>query len=218
MEQPRLIFVAGCNAAGKSSFIRTRINQLSDFEIIMTDVYKSRAKEVFDDALKERKNIILETVFNDGAFRDWVDEARNKGYYTSLIVLLLDSPQHSIDRVANRVLEQNGLHISGNNVKLNFNESFKNVAQYFFYFDRSDFIYTGVVDENKHIMSFRKSELVVYYKNELQYPQIFADNSFNWQRLNENAHHIIKSNEDYLNPQLNEEELKRENYNRGLGY
>ena len=38
------IFVTGCNAAGKSSLIRTRLSEFSDYEVIMTDVYKSRAK------------------------------------------------------------------------------------------------------------------------------------------------------------------------------
>src|ERR1700739_3021998 len=103
MGQPRLIFVAGCNAAGKSSFIRTRFNQLADFEIIMTDVYKNRTKEVFDHAVAKYKSIILETVFNVESFKDWVDEAKQRDYYTSLIVLFLDTPQHSTERVASRI-------------------------------------------------------------------------------------------------------------------
>ncbi len=44
MRKPELIFIVGCNAAGKSSFIRTRISELYGFEIIMTDVYKGRTK------------------------------------------------------------------------------------------------------------------------------------------------------------------------------
>jgi uridine kinase len=63
MNEPKCIFVAGCNAAGKSSFIRTRINQLAGFEIIMTDVYKGRSKEIFYKAISEKRDIILETVF-----------------------------------------------------------------------------------------------------------------------------------------------------------
>lgn len=82
-KKPELIFVAGCNAAGKSTFIRTRLNELSGFEIIMTDVYKGRTKEVFRNAIKQKKNIILETVFNDESFKDLVDEARNAGYFSS---------------------------------------------------------------------------------------------------------------------------------------
>lgn len=51
MPKPELLFVVGCNAAGKPSFIRTRINNLDGFEIIMTDVYKGRSKEVFLQAV-----------------------------------------------------------------------------------------------------------------------------------------------------------------------
>jgi predicted ABC-type ATPase len=189
-----------------------------DFQIIMTDVYKSRTKEVFDDAIAERKNIVLETVFNVESFKDWVDLANQNNYYTSLIVLFLDTPQHSTERVANRIIEQNGLYISGNNIKWNFNESFKNAAKYFFYFDRSDFIYTGIAGENKLIMSFRKSELALYKQNELQYPQKFAHYSFNWQRLSQNPYQIITINTDYQNLQLMAEESKRKDYNRGFGY
>jgi len=212
MGQPRFIFVAGCNASGKSSFIRTRLNQLSDFEIIMTDVYKSRSKEVCEQALLNGRDIILETPFNEESFKDLIDLARNRGYYTSLIVLFLDNPQQSIDRVANRILEQNGLYISGKNVRWNFNESFKNVAQYFFYFDRSDFVYTGVVNDNRLIMSFRKGSIANYCLNELEYPQKFADFSHHWQRLGESTYNIIKANQDYRNENL---ELGLDN---GYGY
>ena len=83
IKAPELVFVAGCNAAGKSSFIRTRLNELADFEILMTDVYKGRTKELFFNALNSGKNIVLETVFNDESFKDLVDSANNAGYKTS---------------------------------------------------------------------------------------------------------------------------------------
>ena len=135
MNTPQFILVAGCNAAGKSSFIRSRIHQLENFEIIMTDVYKSRSKEVVRKAFTMNKNIVLETVFNDESFKDLVDEARSRGYNTSLLLFFLDIPQQSINRVATRSIEQGGLEISGTNVKWNFSQSFKNVALYFLYFD-----------------------------------------------------------------------------------
>ena len=106
MTAPELTFVVGPNAAGKSSFIRTRINDLNGCEIIMIDVYKSRTKDVFSQALKAGKDIILETVFNDASFKDLVDEARNAGYHTSLIIIFLDTIQQSIDRVAFRQIAQ----------------------------------------------------------------------------------------------------------------
>jgi predicted ABC-type ATPase len=197
MVKPELIFVSGCNAAGKSTFIRTRLNELGDFIVLMTDVYKGRTKEMAYQAISEGKSILLETVFNDGSFSSIVDAARNSGYQTSIIVLFLDNPDQSISRVASRIAKQNGLIISRGNIRINFNESFKNIAQFFFYFDRSDFLYTGTSGENKLIMSFKKGELLSYRASELAYPQKFAEYSYRRERMNEEAYKIIIANKDF---------------------
>lgn len=197
MKKPEFIMVAGCNAAGKSSFICTRLNEMEGFEIFMTDVYKGRTKELVKDAIKVRKDILIETVFNDSSFKILVDEARNTGYQTTLIVLFLDNLQQSIDRVAFREMQQSRIKISGSNVKINFNESFKNIATYFFYFDRSDFIYTGIGEVNQLIMSFQKGNLITYHSNQLDYPQKFASYSLQKDRLTEPFYNIITSNKDY---------------------
>ncbi len=197
MKKPEFIMVAGCNAAGKSSFIRTRLNEMEGFEILMTDVYKGRTKELVKDAIKVRKDILIETVFNDPSFKILVDEARNTGYQTTLIVLFLDNLQQSIDRVAFREMQQSRIKISGSNVKINFNESFKNIAAYFFYFDRSDFIYTGIGEVNQLIMTFQKGVLIAYHSNQLDYPQKFASYSLQKDRLTEPFYNIITSNKDF---------------------
>lgn len=171
MPVPELVVVTGCNAAGKSSFIRSRISQLKDFEVIMTDVYKGRTREMFKASIRNGKNIILETVFSNAEFKNWIDEAKVAGYYCTLINLFLDSPIHSIERVGHRAVEQNGLVISGENVRYNFNENFKNVATYFLYFDRSNFIYTGNTGHNEIVMCFTGSELVSIKATDLQYPK-----------------------------------------------
>ena len=199
MKKPELILVAGCNAAGKSTFIRTRLNELERFEVFMTDVYKGRTKELVKKAIAGHKDILIETVFNDASFKNIVDEARNAGYQTSLIVLFLDTLQQSINRVAFRGAQQSGITISGSNVKINFNESFKNIATYFFYFDRSDFIYTGEDGVSRLIMSFQKSELLNYRSNDLSYPRKFAGYSFQNKRLNENAYKVIIANKNFKN-------------------
>lgn len=197
MIRPELTFVAGCNAAGKSTFIRTRLNDLEGFKVLMTDVYKSRTKELCEKSIADGENVIIETVFNDQSFKNLVDLARNKQYNTSLIVLFLDSPIQSLERVSIRSSQQNGLFISGGNVKINFNESFKNVATYFFYFDRTDFIYTGIDGVNELIMSFEKGELTYYKASELEFPKKFALYSHNNNRLSKKAHDIILLNENF---------------------
>lgn len=108
------------------------------------------------------------------SFKDLADYANNAGYQTSLVVLFLDSIQQFITRVALRGIQQSGITISGNNIRINFNESFKNIANLFFYFDRSDFVYIGEGEVNKLIMSFQNGELLKYNSNALIYPSKFC--------------------------------------------
>lgn len=63
MLKPKFIFVAGCNAAGKSTFIRTRLNKLEGFEILMTDVYKSRTKDLAKKAISAGKKMIIPMIW-----------------------------------------------------------------------------------------------------------------------------------------------------------
>lgn len=163
----------------------------------MADVFKGRTKDLAKDTIKAGKSLIIETVFNDESFKDLADIARHSGYTTSITVLFLDSIQDSVERVAFRGMQQSGITISGSNIKINFNESFKNIASYFFYFDRSDFIYTGE-EINQKVMTFQNGKLIDYYSNHLDYPQKFAHYSFHKERLSEEAYQIITANNDYM--------------------
>ena len=89
------------------------------------------------------------------------------------------------------------LNISGSNIKINFNESFKNIVMFFLYFDRSDFMYTGAGKVNRLIMSFEKGELQNYYSSELIYHQKFASYGLQKDRLTKEIFDIIISNQDF---------------------
>lgn len=197
MERPELIFVTGCNAAGKSSLIRIHWSELPDYEVIMTDVYKNRYPEVFKAAVKLKRNIVLETPFNNEGFKDLIDQANHAGYGSTLITLFLKSPAQSVDRVANRRALENGLHISSGNVELNFIENLKNVSKYYAYFEDSYFIYTGKKHTNKLIMSFQKDKLVEYKSNDLAYVQKFAEMAYRNQLLDQHELEIIAANKDF---------------------
>lgn len=194
-----LYVITGPNAAGKSSFIRSRLSDFSDFEIIMTDVYRERTKEVFYNALENQKNIVFETVFNNASFVKFVDDAKRAGYQTNLIVLFLNSPEQSNKRVAIRFLEQNGLDITKGNVDINFHENFKNIAFYHYYFDQVDFIYTGNKDKNEKIMTLKGLEIENYQSCSHQFIQAFSKYAFRNDRLSEAAFNIISSNVDFSN-------------------
>ena len=197
MPKPELIFVAGCNAAGKSSFIRTRLNELGGFSVLMTDVYKSRTKELATAAIASGNSVIIETVFNDLSFRELADQARSAGYLSSLIVLFLDNVGQSKTRSSLRIMQQQGLGLTSGNVQINFNESFKNISNSFFYFDYTNFFYTGEGMLNTSVMSFHQADLLSYTASTLNYPQRFADYTFQQGFLDREAYDIIKANQDY---------------------
>jgi len=197
MERPELIFVTGCNAAGKSSLIRSHRGEFPDYEVIMTDVYKGRSRDVFKEGIRQRKSIILETPFNDEGFKDLVDLANNAGYKSTLITLFLRSPAQSLERVANRKALENGLHISAGNVEHNFIENLRNVSKYYAYFEESYFVYTGEVHRNQLIMRFEKERLVEYKANDLSYVQKFAEMAYHNQVLDRGELEIITANKDF---------------------
>jgi len=210
MERPELLFVTGCNAAGKSSLIRTHLSQFPDYEVIMTDVYKSRSQEVFKQAVIARKNIILETPFNNESFTSLIDFSKNAGYQSTLIILFLKSWSHSLERVAARRTFENGLYISADEVEYNFIENFKNVAKYFPYFDNSFFIYTGKKDRNKLIMNFHMDTIIQYKSNDFVFVQKFAEYAYQLQRLNKKEFEVILANKDY------KVETPKDTFNRGF--
>ena len=209
MYKPELLFVTGPNASGKSSFIRTHTSQLSHFDIIMPDVYKSRTLEVFEKSLKENKNIALETVFNDVKIKDWIDKAKSYGYHTTMIALFLNNPQDSLNRANQRRINEYGLAISKDTVLLNFNENFKNVAQYYFYFDTAEFIYTGANNENLSVMAFEGQTLIRYQSNDFHFIKMFADYAYKKERLDKPSYEVITLNINYSKPSDNQEQGRR---------
>ena len=168
-----------------------------DYEVIMTDVYKVRSHEVFREAVIARKNIILETPFNNEGFKDLIDFSRNSGYQSTLIVLFLKSHVQSFKRVAARRNFENGLYISEEEVEYNFIENFKNVARYFPYFDEAFFVYSGSKGRNQLIMKFQQGSIVGYKSNDFVFIQKFAAYSYQLQRLNKTDFEIIVENKDY---------------------
>jgi len=198
MNIPELVFVTGPNAVGKSSFIRSRIAQLDTFDILMTDVFKGRIFELFDKSLKNRRDIILETVFNDSKFSELVNKAKQEGYFTQQVQLFLDTPNKSLDRANRRRILENGLAISKDTVLLNFNENFRNFSHYYFYFDRTDLIYNGGLNEAQNLITFNRMDLVKYQSNPFNYIQKFAEFSFKQDRMDKEVFEIIMANKNYL--------------------
>jgi predicted ABC-type ATPase len=166
----------------------------------MPDVYRGRTYEVFQKSLNEKHNIALETVFNDAVIKDWIDLAKNQGYHTRMIALFLNHPLDSLDRANQRRINENGIAISKDTVLLNFNENLKNVAQYYFYFDSADFIYTGTHNDNLNVMTFEGQTLARYQSNDFAYIKMFADYAYQSERLDKESYDAITLKNNYQKP------------------
>ena len=170
-----LIIVSGCNAAGKSTFIRSRINQFENYCIIMPDVYKSGTYTVFQDALGRNDNIVLENILRDDEVFLMLKKAKEKKYNITLFQLFIKSPSFSLERVSFRAINENGSSIEKLAVQMNFDVNFKNLANSYYLFDTAYFLHTGTINQNQLIVTFKNGKLVEYKSNELSWIQYFAD-------------------------------------------
>lgn len=170
-----LIIVSGCNAAGKSTFIRSRINQFENYCIIMPDVYRSGTYPVFQEALDRNENIVLENILRDEEVFLMINKAKEKNYNITLFQLFIKSPSLSLYRVSFRAINENGSPIEKIAVQMNFDANFKNLANSYYLFDTAYFLHTGIINQNQLIATFKKGTLVEYKHNDLSWIQYFSE-------------------------------------------
>lgn len=142
--RPVFILLAGPNGSGKSTFRERRLRLLGleciDPDEVALDIFgrqaltRDEARSATIEAtrqvnvyLSRGESICLETVFSDrnGHKKALVQEARSKGYYTVLIFIGVDSPEISVARVAQRVLD-GGHDIPDDIIKRRFPSAFQN--------------------------------------------------------------------------------------------
>ena len=126
--QPVLLFLAGSNGSGKTSFFKTYVDgsdvcmpfvnadeiaahlRFTQHEKMHTNVEQlafSKAEEIRRLLLEERQSFCAETVFSDpvGAKIEFLHKARASGYVVFLIFIGLDSSVLSLARVIQRVAQ-----------------------------------------------------------------------------------------------------------------
>jgi predicted ABC-type ATPase len=125
-EGPVLIFLAGSNGAGKSTFFKEYLKPLGltfinadEIAVLLRQVVLpaeaedidrlafQKAEELRRSLLVQRRSFCTETVFSDpqGAKVDFLRQARKAGYAVFLVFIGLASPELSIARVMQRVDE-----------------------------------------------------------------------------------------------------------------
>ncbi len=125
--KPNLYIIAGCNGAGKTTASYTILPEILDCkEFVNADniaaglspfnpenvaleagrIMLSRIHSLLNDS----EDFALETTLSTRSYVSLIKSAKEKGYQVTLLYFWLDSPEHAVERVAQRV-SAGGHHI-----------------------------------------------------------------------------------------------------------
>ncbi len=143
-ENPKIIVIAGCNGAGKSTIAPHLLRDafgLKDFvnaDIIAQGLSAFSPESVsfeagrlmlkrLRDLAKKRKSFSFETTLATRFYANWLAELKTKGFEFHLVFLWLETPELALDRVQIRV-KQGGHNIPEDVV---YRRYFKGVRNFF---------------------------------------------------------------------------------------
>jgi predicted kinase len=106
---PTIIFLCGCPACGKSTWVKNNYKTLTDFKLISTDIW-------LEDKAKELNKQFTEI------FNDYIGEALN--YF-------LESLKELTDKKNNIIIDQTNYTLSSRKKKLIYCEDYYKIAVYF---------------------------------------------------------------------------------------
>ena len=186
--EKNLIVIAGPNGSGKSTLIKQYIEyfNLFDYEYINSDIYarnlffdiqdeKEKYLKAFEieiirkeNALKENRNFIMETVNSSDKNFDFYKRSKESGYKMMVIFIATDSPEINIKRVAKRV-SQGGHGVPQDKIISRYYKSKENAKPLFAFADEV-LIFDNSIDN--------KSPELSYYKGKSGFFK--SDNIANW--------------------------------------
>jgi predicted ABC-type ATPase len=182
--KPRLIVVAGPNGAGKTSITEQLLRHewMGGCEYVNPDyiardqfgdwnapdaVRKAavRAEEVREQCLSEGRNLAFETVLSMPDKIDFIQRAKQAGYFVRLFFVGTDNPAINAKRVAMRVME-GGHDVPIRKIIARYTRSLANCSVAARIADRA-YIYDNSVDNASAQLLFRTSEgnLIKQYGN-----------------------------------------------------
>ncbi|MBX3253515.1 MAG: hypothetical protein KF862_05185 [Chitinophagaceae bacterium] len=175
-----LIIVSGPNASGKTTLVENNTEFLSsnNFELILPDKILKFATsltdrpavvgEYIDAAIVAKKNILIETPFQNESFMSKIKEIEKLGYNTTLYQIFLDEMSESVKRVNERFIN-GGLYISNQEVYKNYNANFSSIENSFHKFKHAYFINNSAKMDFRFTAQFQSGELVKFNSNDSTY-------------------------------------------------
>jgi predicted ABC-type ATPase len=119
-EHPKIIVIAGCNGAGKSTIAPHLLRDAFDLKDFVNADTIAQGLSAFSpesvsfeagklmlqrlrDLANERKSFSFETTLATRFYKHWISDLKQKGFEFHLIFLWLESPELACERVQNRV-------------------------------------------------------------------------------------------------------------------
>ena len=192
-----LTIIAGCNGAGKSTFASTFLpeghtsfdydrifleyyNQLPDSEL-REKIARNQTTELFENlinnALETKTTFCYETNFDTNPVY-WAQKFKEKGFRLNLVFFCIETQEIAQHRIQVRT-EFNGHFINNETINYKWIMGYKNVNQYFDFFDNILFVDNSV--QNKvytNILQIKNKKIILITENIPNYfthhlPQIY---------------------------------------------
>ena len=190
---PKLIIIAGCNGAGKSTFASSFLPEgLTSFDydrVFIENLYSlpdSELREEFakDSATKEFELAIEKAILNKADFcyetnfdlhpLYWAERFREKDYQIDLIFFCIDNQEIARHRIQVRT-EFKGHFVDNKTIDLKWKAGYKNLNLHFRFFDnilfvdnsRQNDVYTNILQIENELIVLMTDHIPEYFNHRL---------------------------------------------------
>lgn len=148
MNGKRLYIIAGCNVAGKTTASFNMLPAILDCREFVNADEIARGISPFQpekvafeagrimlerihDLMEQGVDFAFETTLSTRNFKQFIERAKNQGYYVNLLFFWLESPELAIERVATRVSE-GGHDIPKATIIRRYHRGLKNLFEWYY--------------------------------------------------------------------------------------
>ncbi|PCJ85468.1 MAG: hypothetical protein COA57_07585 [Flavobacteriales bacterium] len=195
---PKLIIIAGCNGAGKSTFATSFLpatlssfdydklflknyNSLPDSEFrekFAKDKTTKEFEQAIETSLNQNKDFCYETNFDNHPIY-WAEKFKKKGFILNLIFFCLENQEIAKHRVQVRT-EFKGHFVNNETIDLKWKAGYRNINKHYLFFDNlllvdnstTNDTYSNLLQIENRVIELMTNKLPDYF--ERRFPNIYT--------------------------------------------